>query len=181
MNDPIKYDCAKILAVIKRLPARVAVVTENFSKARFREQGWRDTTAQPWAKRKRETSSDNGRAILVATGELRRSIHARARDMTIMVYSDKPYAQAHNEGVSDTVTDRVSEHNRRSHSRKAYTRADGRAVAAATVAAHTVGGFTRKRNMNLPKRQFIGQSAALDKEITTTLEKSINMAIKQGR
>lgn len=178
MQNPIKYDLDKLSDAIKKLPRRVAVVIENFSKERFREQSWKSTTVEPWKKRKHDKATDNGRAILVKSGRLRRSIKARAVGFDITESSDVPYAEAHNDGFSGDVSETVSSHSRKSYKRKSYTRSDGRVVDAVDVNAHQVGQFTRKRNLNLPKRQFIGQSASLDKVITDIIEQEISNALK---
>lgn len=178
MQNPIKYDLDKLSDAIKKLPRRVAVVAENFSKERFREQGWKSTTVEPWKKRKHDKAKDTGRAILVKSGRLRRSIKARAVGFDITVSSDVPYAQAHNDGFSGDVSETVSSHSRKSHKRKSYTRSDGRVVDAVDVKAHQVGQFTRKRNFNLPQRQFIGQSASLDNEIIKVIEREISDVFK---
>lgn len=178
MNNPIKYDLEKVAAMLRRLPGKVAVVAENFSKERFRESAWKDQAAHPWRGRARDTTKDQGRAILVKSGALRRSIKATARGMSVIISSHLPYAEAHNEGFSGTVTDTVGSHSRKSHKRKAYTRSDGRHVGAVQVKEHTVGSFTRKRNMNLAGRRFIGHSATLNKEVTALINADIDKAFK---
>lgn len=164
--------------MLRQLPARVAVVAENFSKQRFREQGWKGVALEPWKKRKRDKPRDNGRAILVKSGALRRSIKARASGMNVIISSDSPYAEAHNEGFSGSVSETVGAHSRKGHERKGYTRSDGRKVAAVHVKQYEVGAFVRKRNVDLPQRQFIGPSAALDKEVCALIESEINRVFK---
>ncbi len=178
MDNPIKGKIDALEQVLKKLPAKVAVTVENFTAERFRAQNWLDRAAEPWQPRKADKAKDEGRAVLVKTGQLRRSIKARARGMDVTIGSDKPYAQIHNEGGTVTGTQNVGSHTRKAHSRKGYTRKDGRQVKAVKVAAHSVKGFSRKINHTMPKRQFMGASSALVKEIGRLVEWEINKAMK---
>lgn len=159
----------------KTLPRRVAVMAENFSKARFREQGWHDKTLERWQKRKGNT--DPSRGTLIKSGALARSIKGSSKGYTITISSSMPYAKAHNEGLDKTVSETVATHTRKAHTRKAHTRG-GRKVAAVRIEAHTVGSFTRKRHISLPKRQFIGSSDKLFRSIDKIVHTIINNALK---
>lgn len=75
----------------------------------FRNQGFEDETIQKWQPRKRKSYrtrngrvvDDTNRAILVKTGDLRRSIRVISRSYrTIVLGSDLPYAQIHNDGLN---------------------------------------------------------------------------------
>lgn len=178
MRNLVKEDLDKLAATIKNISRRAAAACEKFSKDRFTEQGWKDSALQPWKKRKRETSRDKGRGILIKSGRLRRSIKARAYGLNITISSDVPYAEAHNEGFKGEISETVGSHSRKSHKRKSYTRSDGKKIPSVEVSGHIVGGYSRKRNMKLPQRRFMGPSAALDKEITSTIEQVIDAAIK---
>ena len=76
--------------------------------------------------------------------------------------------------------DRASEpwQPRKAHNRKGYTRKDGRQMKAVKVAAHSVKGFSRKINHTMPKRQFMGPSAALVKEIGRLVDREINRVME---
>jgi len=74
----------------------------------FRNQGFEDETIQKWQPRKRKSYrtrngrvvDDTNRAILVKTGDLRRSIKVISkRYHSITLGSDLPYAQIHNDGL----------------------------------------------------------------------------------
>lgn len=173
MDNPIKADVARLAAVIRRLPAKAAATAENFFKDRFRAGGWEDAAFEPWRKRKADKPQDNGRAILVKSGALRRSVRSRAKGMVITTSSSLPYAEAHNEGFKGEVTDEVAPHTRRSHRRKGYTRSDGRAVSEVVVKEHGVGAFARKRNVSLPQRRFMGPSVKLDRAVNALIDKEI--------
>lgn len=178
MRNPIKYDLEKLAATIKQIPKSVATEAVNFSKERFREQGWKDQVLEPWVKRRQDRKKDHGRAVLVKSGRLRRSIKTHISGMDVTISTDVPYAAAHNEGFKGEVSDSVGEYTRKAHTRKGYTRKDGKAIKATQVAAHKVGQFTRKRNVDLPKRQFIGPSAALDRAVVKIIDHAIAQALK---
>lgn len=180
MNNPIAEKLAELAKVYKTLPHKIAVTAVNFSKENFKRQGWLDNGLQRWAPRKKRGSrrTDN-RAILVKSGRLRRSIRATSvTDSQIIIGTDVPYAQAHNEGGNQEVTQNVGAHARKAHSRKAYTTTGGRKVAAGVVKGHSVKAFTRKRKLNIPKRQFMGQSQALEIRIGRLIKKEFDEIMK---
>ena len=76
----------------------------------FRKQGFDDKNVQKWKPRKRttyktkggKTVDDTTRAILVKTGDLRRSIirnPANRAALSIKISTDLVYAKVHNEGI----------------------------------------------------------------------------------
>lgn len=78
----------------------------------FRKQGWDDKSVQKWKPRKRTTYKtksgkkidDTTRAILVKTGDLRRSIirnPANRAALTIKISTDLVYAARHNNGLKN--------------------------------------------------------------------------------
>jgi phage gpG-like protein len=78
----------------------------------FRKQGWDDQSVQKWKPRKRttyktkggKTVDDTTRAILVKTGDLRRSIirnPANRAALTIKISTDLVYAARHNNGLKN--------------------------------------------------------------------------------
>lgn len=90
-------------AKIPRLVARKAV---NHSLKAFADQGFTDATLSPWAARKRPNKADRStgrrRAILVDSGNLRRSIRASSATwsrIAIGAYGIN-YATFHNQGTS---------------------------------------------------------------------------------
>lgn len=76
----------------------------------FRKQGWDDKSVDKWKPRKKKTYKtksgktvdDTTRAILVKTGDLRRSIirdPANRAALSIRIHSDLVYAKVHNDGL----------------------------------------------------------------------------------
>jgi len=151
----------RVSKIIETLPRRAATVAVNFSKQRFTAQNWVDSNTLPWKQRKPirgESRKRAGRAILVDTGRLRRSIRTiRVTTNSATIGTDVPYAQAHNEGFRGNVRQSV----------RAHTRANK------PVKAHT-----RVINQNIPKRRFMGNSAVLEQQLQRMMTSEIIKAIK---
>lgn len=134
----------------KSLPQAIGTEAVNFAKDNFRKQGFQDVGIKKWKKRKAGSRRNRGRAILVDTGTLKRSIRiTRITRSQVHIGSSVEYAQIHNEGGQVSGTANV-----RSHRRTTRTGARVR------VRAHT-----RKVNFRMPQRQFIGPSQELDRRI----------------
>lgn len=151
----------------KRTPALVGGLAVQFFQDRFKRQGWLDRRFEPWPKRKREDRNPRRRAILVKTGRLRRSIRVASRTASsVLVGTDVPYAQVHNEGFSGPVRQNVRAHNVRAHSRKR----DGRRE---RVRAHSRQAHARTMQQNIPQRRFMGESDLLNRRIERHLENEL--------
>jgi phage gpG-like protein len=161
----------------RTLPTEIATIAVNFSKERFNDQAWLDETKQPWAPRKRPRrgktgKTSNNQTLLVKTGRLKRSIRKiSATEDKIIIGTDIPYAQIHNEGGEITNTVTVKAHQVKEHTRKRKGRKE-------KVKAHTVKAHTRKMNVKIPQRQFIGNSKTLQDQIlshiTARFERALN-------
>lgn len=153
----------------------------NFSKDNFRSQGWRDTVIEPWKKRKPGAKRDSGRAILVDSGRLKRSIRLLRMNMhSVTIGTDVPYASAHNEGFKGIVS--VAQH-KRTLSRKEMvgtgvysisTRRERRKGVRVASGETTVKAYTRR--MNLPQRRFMGRSMTLNNRIRMLIRKQVHNA-----
>lgn len=169
----------RVTESVKALPQRIATVAVNFSKERFRAQNWVDYTTEPWRKRKTR-DKQNGRAILVKSGRLRRSTRKiLVTDDCVIVGSDVPDAPAHNNGFRGTVT--VKQHQRHQYkaSKEKYKTKSGK-NRTRTIRV-TSGSFTVKshtRRVNLPRRRFIGPSAVLNNQIQRLITAEITHAVK---
>lgn len=152
-----------------KIPTYVGREAENFFKQSFRQQGFSGASQSTWRARKGNT--DPGRAILVKTGKLRNSIRIlEVSDRRVVVGSELPYAEAHNEGLKATV--QVGEHSRVA-TRKVFTRYTKKGKGTGRKSKIRGRGFqvrAHQRNVNLPKRQFIGPSPYLDKRIERLIE-----------
>lgn len=172
MNEPIGWiKFVKKLDAIsdayKTLPNEIAAIAVNFSKERFRSQDWYDTSRKKWKARSRNRAGSKNRSqtLLVDTGRLKRSIRKLSANMnTVIIGTDVPYAQIHNDGgkIDKTVT--VKSHSRRRRKRGGSS---------------TVKSHSRKMNLNIPQRQFIGESNRLEMELFLHIEAKLETALKK--
>lgn len=111
----------KLAAVHRALPSRAATIAVNFSKDRFRQQNWVDVRTDPWVKRKEGAKlarRNRGRAILVKSGRLKRSIRKVYVGTTrAIVGSDVPYAAVHNFGSEKQGTGTFNVNTRRENTK----------------------------------------------------------------
>lgn len=181
------YDFSKVVVnfteVRNALPPVLATVCVNYFKDSFRRQGWRDKGLKAWAKRKNSKGSA-GRGILIKRGHLRNSIRKLIATWKITeVGTSLPYAAAHNEGFSGTV--QVRQHTRNQYEKKRTkigrgvynikTREEAtrtRVDKVATGTKFTVRSHTRK--MNIPQRQFMGDSEMLSIKIDHTIASAVD-------
>ncbi|MDV2458035.1 hypothetical protein CMU99_06785 [Elizabethkingia anophelis] len=141
-------------AFLNRMVGQAGVIAVNFSKERFVQKNWLDENPQSWQARKRESRG----SLLVVSGRLKRSIRkVEQGSFYVKIGTDVPYAQIHNEGgnINKTVTVR-------SHTR---TRRNGR---------QNVQSHSRRMNLTMPKRQFLGNSKTLGVRIETHLSRMID-------
>ena len=94
----IKSKVKRVKAVTPRLIAGIAV--EHFKQS-FRDGGFTDDRLKPWKKRKHGNAGKR-RAILVDSGDLRRSIKTRRFTFSQIVVGSygTAYAKRHNRGLS---------------------------------------------------------------------------------
>lgn len=148
---------------INALPARVATLAVNFSKERFVKQNWHDSSEKPWEKRhgrRRGGDKRQNGAVLVDSGRLKRSIRViSANKERIIIGTDVPYAEIHNEGFDGQQN--VRAHQRRSRNGKVHT-----------VRAHT-------RRMSMPERRFLGESQELANRIENLMETELKKALQE--
>lgn len=138
----------QLAQTFRDLPAIVGEEIVTFTLENFEMQGWQGDSYQEWPQRKNPTKwgkkDDPGRALLVKTGKLKRSIRIlsiQQNKVSVGVGgSDVPYAKVHNEGFEGTITQNVSEHTRKTKSGENIN----------------VSAFTRTINQQIPKRKFIG-------------------------
>ena len=184
MKNNLQINLNAVSNALQRLPRMIGAQAVVFYKQRFKEQAWTDTATQPWKPRKPGTPRNAGRAILKDTGRLQRSIRViNVTRTSVTIGTDVPYAKAHNEGFKGMVT--VPAHTRSRYEKvkvgtgqfsiktqKERTRTEKRVVQGSeiTVKAHT-------KRMNLPRRQFIGNSRVLNQQVGRLIKAEINKAL----
>lgn len=175
----------KVSRAINSIPRRAGALAVNFSTQRFRSQSWVDHTTDPWPKRKRSSWGKKqerpGRAILVKTGKLRRSIRViSVSPVRVVIGTDVPYARAHNDGFRGKVKQNV-----KAHSRTRFGMAQSSVIGTRKGTTRRVRmmdvkvkAHTRTIRQNLPRRRFIGTSAVLDKQLERMITVEIMRAVK---
>jgi len=142
----------KYRVAVLRVPLLAGNEAVNFTLDNFKMQGFLGATFQPWATRKTGWKRDKrkGRALLIDTGRLRRSIRiTRITADSVSIGSNVKYAQAHNQGASISVIQSV----------RSFSRSNG-----SNVKAHT-----RRVNVKIPRRQFMGNSPYLNARISRVI------------
>jgi len=158
--DKVVKAYVKLKQDLPRIVGNEAVV---FSKGNWRKQGFQDVSVQPWKRRNPKAERNSGRAILIDTGRLRRSIRITGIfGSQVHIGSDVPYARIHNDGGRVTSTQRVREHTRRT--KKSTTR----------VSAHQ-----RRVNFYMPRRRYIGNSVELHRRINQKVKLRLLKVFKQ--
>lgn len=156
---PIQEIQKKIKAALLVVPIKLGQETVNFALDNFKRQAFLGNANEPWSPRKNPTKwgqvpKRNGRALLVSSGRLRRSIRiTKLNADSVSVGSDVPYAKTHNEGLRIGQIQQV----------KAFTRKNGQVVSA----------HVRKIDQRIPARPFLKQSPYL----TTKLKRILNAEI----
>jgi phage gpG-like protein len=177
------------------LPYKAGVIMVAYSKDRFKYQNWIDVYPEKWQRRSRKKQWTNkgkapnnqGRALLIQSGRLRRSIRIVSTTAnSVTIGSDVPYAAAHNDGLRLGVYQRVRAFVRMNRKRDQYGITVGKQskkstrikfVKNASGISH-VSAHTRKMNMNLPRRRFMGESKYLANQISRMIAAEINKIFK---
>lgn len=131
----------------------------NFSKERFVRKNWVDRTPEAWDKTDKKRGS-----TLVASGQLKRSIRIQSMNAyKIIIGTDIKYAKIHNEGGTINKPVKV----------KGFARVSMKGK------RHNVEAHNRQMNTTIPRRQFIGVSAILERRIERTLDRVYKEALTQ--
>jgi hypothetical protein len=162
----------------------------------FRKQGWDDKSVQKWKKRQvserkgrgsKKSAAElgtvrsvkAGRAILVKTGDLRRSIKrnpANRAALSIKISTDLPYAKVHNDGETINVSGRkgsgtITRSIRGNAGFKDGKFTRGRAKKVTFQGKeYTTGAYS----INMPKRQFMGDSYNLNEKVKAVIVKRLD-------
>lgn len=154
-------------------------VKDEFDK-NFERQGF---FSEKWERRKSPLRP--GRATLVNTGGLRRSVLSRVFADGVTFYSTHPAADIHNEGGDIKVTARMKGYfwhryyeavggfgrkkNGELRNDKRTRRLSGEAAFWKYMALMRVGSVIR-----IPKRQFLGAASEVEKAVTDIIEKRLS-------
>lgn len=177
--------------VMSKLPYEVGVLMVAWSKDRFKYQNWIDTYPVNWQRRSRKPQWTNkgkapnntGRALLVKSGRLRRSIRIiQTTANSVTIGSDLPYAPVHNNGQRMRFVQSVKQYVRmnkrndlfnvqkvKDNKRSTRIKFVKTAIGISVVSAHT-----RKMNYKMPERRFMGESKYLTMQIRRLITARIN-------
>jgi len=136
---------------VSDLPTDVAVIAENYTMDAFDKEQW---DGEKWTKRK---DGDSSRALLVGhfgSANLKKNIRFEVENDTVVIQTDTEYAQIHNEGgtIEQTPTPKQ---------RRFFW-----AMFRQTKETHWKAmALAKKLKIEMPKRQFIGESQELNEQI----------------
>lgn len=165
----------KARTVLESSLIQIGNEAKNHFVGSFRLQGFQDKTVEKWKPRKKEDKRA-GRAILVKSGDLRRSIrreNLNKMKLSVTIATDLPYARIHNEGGVINKSERAATINfkikkdgtsRFTKQKKANFQQD------VTIGAHSI---------NIPKRQFIGGSFVLNQKVKKTITSRLDKLFKK--
>lgn len=189
-NEARKIQMAQV-KLQKTLTAFITVMgtdAKNHFVKSFRNQGFEDDSIQKWKPRKGEImgsgiakvtkKSKSSRAILVKSGDLRRSVRVISKSYrSIVIGSDLPYAQRHNDG------EKIGYSYVRPHDRKHFFSTtvkggfQGTYVKRRSKKIEIIGSIDKvrghSRKLRMPKRQFIGHSNKLIRQLRAKLDSRI--------
>ena len=167
-----------------RMPNEIAAIAVKFTKERFRDQAWLDTTRQSWKPRSRDRAGKKrSQTLLVDKGRLKRSIRKIYASQTrVIIGTDVPYAQIHNEGFKGAVRQHVKSHTRALTkfgvtSRRQLKRSTRIEFGRVRRGETTVRAYDRTIQQNIPARPFIGQSEALERQLLNHVKTSFDEAL----
>lgn len=157
-------------------PAMAVRTTLRFVDGNFRAQGWQGRGFERWMPNRR------GGTILIHKGHLRRSTLSQTGRATFRVYNYSRYAAAHNRGFKGNV-------NIKAHTRRKYTArrvGTGRYTKKGRERTRTIHEQTgiinvkqHVRRMNVPRRQFMPESAKDSPVLVNAISRNITNSLKQ--
>lgn len=156
----------------KRMVSRFQTETVNFIKQRFIDKNWINKNRRAWAPRKRR---DRG-SLMVRTGRLKRSIRKYANGA---VGTDVPYAEIHNTGGRIRKTVEVKAFTRKRTARATSERTGRKLKKRVDSGTSQVRAHSRKMNLKLPKRQFMGESQVLNSRLQRILSNEIEQQLRR--
>lgn len=142
--------------VVRRILSDIRVELGDEFDQNFERQGF---FAEKWQRRKSPIRGDGH--ILVASGDLRKSIRSRSDESSITFYSDLAYAGIPNEGGEIKVTARM----KRFFWHKYYETKDEFWKAMALM---KVG-----KTIKIPRRQFLGMAPEVETEVRKIIEDNL--------
>jgi phage gpG-like protein len=157
---------------LSQLPAIVGNEVVNYSLDAFEKQSWE---GKAWDKRK--SKKDTGRALLVKSARLKRSIRIiRSTLNSVTVGTDVPYARVHNEGERINRQARSETFVRNRYLKGPKSKMFGGMGAFKKGTKEGEGLSFKAYSYNMPQRQFLGNTPALRARIRKVVIEHMNQA-----
>lgn len=147
------------------MPRIVGTEAVNHFKESFDNEGFTDSRKKKWKPRAFETNKSKGKSILHGDGDLEDSIDYRTEPGRVIIFSDKEYAQIHNEGGKITVTKKM-----RSFFWAMFYET-GEEV-------YRNMAMTKKKEIEIDARTFMAFSEVLNRKIEKKLDKRVDQIFK---
>lgn len=132
-------------AYTRTLPVKIGTEAVHFVRDNFKQEGFVDKKLERWTPSKRKSIPKHPDRSYKTLSSRRRnlymSIKKRTKPGEAIIYTDVPYAAAHNEGTNNAG---------------------------------------RNRKTKIPKRQFIGDSNALNKKVIKVIEDELKRILKSN-
>jgi phage gpG-like protein len=156
------------------VPVVIGVEAVNHFKESFQNEGFTDSSLKKWDSRKtKRVNGTNAQKILSKSGELGDSIDYRIEGDTVVIYSDKPYAQIHNEGGTIAVTDKM----RAFFWQQYYVAVDATGNKEDAL-AQQFKFMALANSITIQQRQFMGDSQALTEKISNKIVRDLTHILK---
>ncbi|TDX86192.1 hypothetical protein [Epilithonimonas xixisoli] len=163
-----------------QFPRKAGNIALRFVNGNFRAQGFQGSSFKKWKSTKR------GGTILVKSGKLRAGTYYTTQPGQATVKNHLPYAKAHNEGFSGTVT--VKTHTRNKYSKAKvgtgkFTKTGKERQKTMTMKSGQSTVKSHSRKVNLAQRQFAptasNPSPVMNKAIIREVANDINLIMKK--
>jgi phage gpG-like protein len=178
--------------ITNNLPRKVGVVAVNQAKNNFRESGYLDNGIHKWKQTKRQQGKGtNARygPLTSSRNHLMSSVQAKPSIGQVIIENPVPYASIHNNGGNITTHPTITPKMRKYAWHMVYSLAgikgNGKLPKELPQEAQKWKGLalTSKSKItvraNIPKRQFLGDSAELRQKINNMINQSLEK-IKHG-
>lgn len=154
------------------MPVKAGAIAKNHFQDNFRKSGFVNNGLQSWIPAKRLSGKgkhSSYKTLLSGRNHLFSGISYTPGQGKVMIENRVPYAIVHNEGYSGVQYVRPHKSSRlEAMSLKGRKRM--------RVGGSNISGFSRR--MKIPKRQFIGESAELNKKIEDKFDSEVGKIIK---
>lgn len=173
------------LKVKGEMPRKISVKAKNFFKEGFAKGGFTDASFQEWAK----SSSPFTRKTMYNKGTLQNSIRSLQESKErVEVGTELEYAKIHNEGGTITVTPKMKKYwwakyrefaGSVTRTKKGAVSAKGRKANAKAEYCKRMALMKVGSKIKIPKRQFIGESDTLMKQLNEQFVEGIETQLKE--